>query len=199
MSSASPEIDSAIARELGMGGDDQGDSDSPEDQQDEGQVPDEVAFEDLPANWQDEIRRLRRENAAKRVVRRDSERRSPSSNGETAAPSQQAIQAAEARGRSSALMESGVRLAAAEVKASLADVMTKEQITDFIEGLDLGRFVEDDGSVDANAVQDWRERVGSLLATKKQPPRVGAGQRQGAGAQKSNADLFGDWLNGSGG
>jgi hypothetical protein len=91
-------------------------------------------------------------------------------------------------------MESGVRLAGAEVRAALAPAMTEEQIEDVIDDLNLSKFVTDDGDVDREAVKHLRDKFVSILG-KKTPTRPGHGQRAGAPAQKSNADLFGDWLN----
>jgi hypothetical protein len=68
--------------------------------------------------------------------------------------------------------------------------------TDIIDDLDLSRYVTDEGDVDREAVKHLRDKFVSILG-KKTTPRPGHGQRQGAPSQKSNADLFGDWLNGS--
>jgi hypothetical protein len=166
-------------------------------EQDQAQVAEDVPLEELPAAWQEEVRRLRRENATQRVARRDAQRSTrEQGDGEDKAPSAQALRAAEDRGRKAALLESGVRLAGAEIRASLVGAMTEDQATDIIDDLDLSRYVTDEGDVDREAVKHLRDKFVSILG-KKTTPRPGHGQRQGAPSQKSNADLFGDWLNGS--
>jgi hypothetical protein len=202
--SESPATDAAVAAAFGVGtttlpepadlAGQAGEID-PHDQQ--AQVAEDTAFEDLPSSWQDEIRRLRRENAANRVARRDQSRQQQPGGGDSTdadnAPSAQAIRAAEQRGREAARLETGVRLAAAEVKASLAAALTEEQIEDLVEDLNLSRFVTDDGDVDREAVKHFRDKTVSILG-RKPTARPGHGQRQTAPTTKSNAELFGEWL-----
>jgi hypothetical protein len=166
-----------------------------EDQQDRAQVADETPFEELPDAWQDEIRRLRRENAQQRVTRRDAARQQGSGDEQDKAPTAQAIRAAEERGRSAARLENGVRLAGAEVRAALAGAFTEEQVTDIVDELNLSRYVTDDGDVDRESVKHLRDKLVSSLG-KKPAVRPGHGQRQTAPTKKSNAEQFGDWLNG---
>jgi hypothetical protein len=193
---AEPGADSAVVEAFGVG------TPPVEDgaevvEQDQAQVAEDVPLEELPAAWQEEVRRLRRENATQRVARRDAQRGTrEQGDGEDKAPSAQAIRAAEERGRKAAQLENGVRLAGAEIRASLVGAMTEDQATDIIDDLDLSRYVTDEGDVDREAVKHLRDKFVSILG-KKTTPRPGHGQRQGAPSQKSNADLFGDWLNGS--
>lgn len=192
-----PEGDSAVAEAFGITDANAPDAGNDENQQDseQAQEAEDVAFEQLPTSWQDEIRRLRRENAAARVARRDATKAGNADAPTNASP--QALRAAEDRGRDAARMEFGVRLAGAEVKAALAGAMTEEQIADLIDDLNLSRFVLDDGEVDREAVKVLRDKYVSIIG-KKPVARVGHGQRNGAPTQKSNADLFGDWLAGTG-
>jgi hypothetical protein len=192
---AEPGTDAEVAAALGVGqeaNDEQG-TDQTEDQQ--AQVAEDVPLEDLPEQWQEEVRRLRRENAQQRVARRDAARAPKDEGGDDKAPSAQALRAAEERGRQAARLETGVRLAGAEVRAALAGNLSEQQIEDVVDDLNLSRFVTDDGDVDREAVKHLRDKFVSILG-KKPTPRPGHANRNGAPAQKSNADLFGDWLNG---
>jgi hypothetical protein len=186
--------DAAVADALGVG---TPPAEAEESEQEQAQVAEDVPLEDLPDAWQEEVRRLRRENAQQRVARRDAQRSSSQQvgDGEDKAPSAQAIRAAEERGRKAANLENGVRLAGAEVRAALAGSLTEEQIEDVIDDLNLSRYVLDDGDVDREAVKHLRDKFVSILG-KKPTARPGHGQRQGAPTKKSNADLFGEWLNG---
>lgn len=193
-----PEQDEAVAEAFGMNDPNAADAQGAEDQQDQAQEAEDVAFEDLPSSWQEEIRKLRRENAAQRVARRDAQR-SPSTSDpdKPDTPSAQALRAAENRGKANARLEYGVRLAGAEVRAALSGTLTDDQITDLVDDLNLSRFVLDDGEVDRDAIKVLRDKYTSILG-KKPVARIGHGQRAGAPTQKSNADLFGDWLQGTG-
>lgn len=193
---AEPGTDADVAAALGVGqGNGQASEDVDGQQQQQAQVADDVPLEELPEAWQEEVRRLRRENAQNRVARRD-QARQQQGNDDDKAPSAQALRAAEERGRSAARLEFGVQLAGAEVRAALAGSMTEQQIEDVIDDLNLSRYVLDDGSVDREAVKNLRDKFVGLLG-KKPTARPGHGQRQGVPTQKSNADLFGEWLNGS--
>lgn len=185
---------------------------APEGQQDPAPDPDpgpdigaeELVLEDLPDGWQDEIRRLRRENANARVRVREATRKAPQTSPDpptAAATSEASIRAAEERGRSAARMEYGVQLARAEVKAALAANFTEEQITDLVDDLDLSRLVQDDGSVDAEAIGSLKEKYVSLLASagRKPPPRVGHGRTSPAPAAKDTATQFAEFFGGHSG
>lgn len=187
------EEDAAVAKAFGMSDDAEDAQGAAPEQEEEAQEAKDVAFEELPDSWQEEIRRLRRENAAQRVARRDATKTTNSTpNGDS--PSAQALRAAEGRGRDSARLEYGVRLAGAEVRAALSGSLSEEQIADIVEDLNLSRFVLDDGEVDRDAVRALRDKYASIIG-KKPVAKVGHGQRNGAPTQKSNADLFGAWLN----
>ncbi len=195
--SAQVGTDADVMAALGVGAPDEG------QEPDDGTTPDDPAaqvMEDLPDWAQDEIKRLRRENANARVKAREAARKTatPPPAIDPATPpaqaSEQAIRAAEERGRSAARMEFGVQLARAEVKAALAAILTDDQTDAYINHLDLSRLVQDDGSVDVDAVLDVKENVASLLATasKKPAPRVGHGRTTPAATQKSTAEQFAD-------
>lgn len=189
--------DAAVADAFGVGSpaEDEGDEQGTEQ---EAQVAEDVPLEELPSKWQEEVRRLRREAAQNRVARREATRATSQQqgDGDDKAPTAQALRAAEERGRQAARLENGIELAGAQVRAALAATLTEEQIEDLVEDLNLSRFVTDDGSVDREAIKHFRDKTVSILG-KKTAPRPGHGQRQGTPSTKSNADLFGDWLNGS--
>lgn len=189
--------DADVAAALGVGSPAEGEDEGQEGAEHEAQVAEDVPLEELPTKWQEEVRRLRREAAQNRVARREATR---ATNGQQqgdgdGTPSAQALRAAEERGRTAARMEHGIELAGAEVRAALAANLTEEQIEDLVEDLNLTRFVTDDGGVDREAIKHFRDKTTSILG-RKTTPRPGHGQRQGTPAAKSNADLFGDWLQG---
>ena len=189
--SESPAADAAVAAALNGGVEDPGPG--PEDQLDDQDAPENeglepTALEDLPQDWQDEIKRLRRENATARVKSREAARKTTGAQQPPEATSQ-ALKAAEERGRQSALMESGIRLAGAEVKAALATVLPEDQIVDAIEDLDLTRFVDDSGDVDSDAVAAYRDKVSKLVG-KRTTPSVNHGRQAPVKPAKSTADAF---------
>lgn len=156
-----------------------------EEPDNEGQEPSSI--EDLPDWAQEEIRRLRRENANARVKAREANRSKPAE--EQPEVSRQALKAAEDRGRSAARMEYGIRLAGAEVKAALAGVLTEDQIADVLDDLNLSRFVDDEGDVDSDAVKVLRDKYTALVG-KRQSPLVNHGRTSTSKAPKSTADQF---------
>lgn len=189
-----PASDAEVAEAFGIGDEQQQEQqEQTTGEEPEGQEP--VSFDDLPQETQEEIRRLRRENANLRVKSREAARKAPpGENGEQPAASKQALKAAEDRGRDSARMEFGVRLAGAEVKAALAGVLTEAQITEVVEDINLARFVDDDGEVDSEAIGTLRDKYQALVG-KRSTPKVSHG-RQGPPAQsKTAADQFADTLN----
>src|SRR4051812_17116110 len=163
---AEPGTDADVATALGVGPqvDVEPGTEEADDQQ--AQVAEDVPLEDLPSHWQEEVRRLRRENAQQRVARRDAKQTQQTDAGDDKSPSAQALRAAEERGRQAARMESGVRLAGAEVRAALAPNLTEEQIEDVIDDLNLSKFVTDDGDVDREAVKHLRDKFVSILGKK---------------------------------
>lgn len=145
-----------------------------EEQLADGQEPESV--DDLPDWAQEEIRKLRRENATARIKARDAARKGAKPDTPPEA-TRQSLKAAEDRGRAEARMEYGIQLAGAEIKASLAGAFSEEQITDIIEDLNLTRYVEDDGSVDRDAVRALKDKYTALLG-KKPPARVSHGRSE---------------------
>src|SRR4051812_12451265 len=110
--------DSAVAEAFGVGTPPADAEGTEGAENEEAQVAEDVPLEELPAAWQEEVRRLRRENASQRVARRDAQRSTQQQgDGEDKTPSAQAIRAAEERGRKAATLENGVRLAGAEIRA----------------------------------------------------------------------------------
>ena len=90
--------DTEVAAALGLG--DEVDTEEVDADENEDQESEEVAFEDLPQKTQDEIRKLRRENAALRVKTREARKAAPK---DTDGPSD--IEAAREAGREEARAE----------------------------------------------------------------------------------------------
>jgi hypothetical protein len=189
MSEAATESDAAVAAMLTEGIDPEGTT-QPEGAE-EGQEP--TSIDDLPDWAQEEIRKLRRENATKRVTQREQSRRTKTDTPQSTEASQQAITAAEERGRQAARMENGIRLAGAEVKAALAATLTEDQIADIVDDLNLSRFVDDDGEVDSEAVHALRDKYTALVG-KRTAPKVSHGRQTQVRPVKSTADAFADAL-----
>ena len=135
-------------------------------------------------SWQEEVRRLRRENArSESPTRRSASSRQPRGTRTRPRPRKRSGQRRSAAGPPLD-SRTAYELAGAEVRASLASALSEEQITDLVEDLNLSRFVTDDGDVDREAVKHFRDKTVSILG-KKTTPRPGHGQRQGAPSQKS--------------
>jgi hypothetical protein len=184
--------DRAVADQLGIstGDDGQGEGDGGEqDLQDQGQEPSKL--EDLPESWQAEIRKLRREAAAKRVANKAPAPPAKAVEGET--PEQ-----VEQRVRASLSLEFGARVASADVKAALTGIVPDALLESVVGRLNIADFVTDDGQVDTDAVTALKEEYVALLGTsKKATPKVGHGRTTGTTKTRSNAELFSEALFGT--
>lgn len=137
---------------------------------------------------------------AERKARTEAEKTAKAANAELeklrkAAMSDQekAVAVARDEGRSEATKAAGERLAAAEIKAALTGVVPDPMA--IVEDLALGRYVTEDGDVDAAAVTKLAEKYAALGAANPPPPPpavpgVPAGARSDNGpTQISRAEI----------
>lgn len=106
---------------------------------------------------------------------------------------EKAIEQARTEGRRQALTETGQKIAAAELRAAASGRMTDEQLTTLLDGLNLARFVDDDGEVDREALTAFVDGI-APKPTEDEPavPLLDLGQ--GARSVGQNAALNGDPL-----
>ncbi|HET6636163.1 MAG TPA: hypothetical protein VFH77_14185 [Streptomyces sp.] len=110
---------------------------------------------------------------------------------------EKAVAEAESRGRTAAASEYGRQLAAARFEAAAATAGV--QLGDAAGLIDVGRFVGDDGQVDADAIQAAVTQL-AAIAPKPGPGRSGADLSGGHGDQPPSVDkqiaearANGDW------
>lgn len=92
---------------------------------------------------------------------------------------------------SDALTKFGPRLVGAEFRAQLAGRMDADKVADLVDGLNLGKFLGDDGEVDSDAVKKFVGAIPAATAgaSKPGPADLGGGRRT-ASAVTSGADLY---------
>ena len=127
--------DAEVAAALGLG-DEVAETEEVDAEENEDQESEEVAFEDLPQKTQDEIRKLRRENAALRVKTREARKTTKAA---TEGPSD--IEAAREAGREEARAEHGVELATEAIRAALTSVVGEDDLDELLDELNMARFV----------------------------------------------------------
>lgn len=101
---------------------------------------------------------------------------------------EQAIEAARTEGRRQALTEAGSKVAAAEVRAAATGRMSAEQVSTLIDGINLARFIDDDGEVDRDAVASFVDGIAPQQDSTPSPLDLGQGAR-GTGAGPSKTDM----------
>lgn len=89
---------------------------------------------------------------------------------------EKAVEAARKEGTSEALRSLAPRLVAAEFRIAAAGRLTTEQVAEFLEDLDLTRYLTDDGEVDTDRVAKKVE----ALAPARTAPSFGGGPRASA-------------------
>ena len=176
--------DTEVAAALGLGDeviDDEQVVDENEDQESE----EEVAFEDLPQKTQDEIRKLRRENAALRVKTREARKATPKT---TDGPSD--IEAAREAGREEARAEHGVELATEAIRAALTSVIAEDDLDELLDELNMARFVTDEHKPDRDAIASLKARHEKLAGAARRKTSTQNGRRGSGSGSKSNAEQF---------
>lgn len=105
---------------------------------------------------------------------------------------ERAIEAARAEGRAEAAAQLGGRLAEAEFRAVAAGRMSDDQLSTLLEGVNLARFVGENGEIDRAAVARF---VDGIAPKQQDEPKVPAFPDLGQGARTDAAmSLNGDPL-----
>ena len=107
---------------------------------------------------------------------------------------EKAIEQARTEGRQQALTEAGGKVAAAELRAAATGRMTTEQMDTLLEGINLARFVDDDGEVDRDAVVKFVDGIAPPPTEDEQAVTAALDLGQGARRTGQNAALNGDPL-----
>ena len=110
---------------------------------------------------------------------------------------EKAIEQARTEGRQQALAEAGGKIAAAELRAAASGRMSDEQVDTLLDGLNLARFVGEDGEVDRDAVTKFVDGIAPKQQEATPPgfPDLGQGAR-GQRVSGGPADDFAHFLNG---
>lgn len=173
--------DAAIAEEFGIETGQESESEENENLEEQ----EEIEFDQLPASWQKEIKRLRTEAAAKRTA---TKKVTPSKKPAATGTEVDAVQVARDEARQEARMEFGEQLAAARIEAALAGLV--DDPAELVEDLNLRKYVTDEGDVDIEGVAALKSRY-EKLAGKRQTRRVGHGKQGDPNASKASpADQF---------
>ena len=104
---------------------------------------------------------------------------------------EKAVAEAERRGRTAALSEVSQRLAAAEIRAALTGVVADPTV--IIEDLNLSRYVNEAGEVDAAAITALRDKFAAFAAKPATTPpgAADAGARGQSPGQLTREDIKG--------
>lgn len=176
--------DTEVAAALGLG--DEVETDEVDDtEENEDQESEEVAFEDLPQKTQDEIRKLRRENAALRVKTREARKTATKT-----ADGPSDVEAAREAGREEARAEHGVELATEAIRAALTSVVGEDDLDELLDELNMARFVTDEHKPDREAIASLKARHEKLTGAAKRKTSVQNGRRGSGSGSKSNAEQF---------
>lgn len=180
--------DTEVAAALGLG-EEVAETDEVDAEENEDQESEEVAFEDLPQKTQDEIRKLRRENAALRVKTREARKTTKAA---TESPSD--VEAAREAGREEARAEHGVELATEAIRAALTSVVGEDDLDELLDELNMARFVTNEHKPDRDAIASLKARHEKLAGAAKRKTSVQNGRRGSGSGSKSNAEKFAEVL-----
>lgn len=179
---------------------------------DNGDEGDEYDIDSLPPAAQKKIRDLERDNHRYRRQMREARNGQQRGSGTTRTGSttqpaatgngagqtagstddvQAQIAAAAAQARADARAEYAENLAGSRIEAALTQLGV-EDADEIVEGLNLSRFVTQDGEVDREAVKAHIDRFKSLMPKRRR--NVGQGGSGGTGTAKTKYDLVGDAL-----
>ena len=107
---------------------------------------------------------------------------------------EKAIEQARTEGRREALTEAGAKIAAAELRAAATGRMTTEQLDTLVEGINLARFVDEDGEVDRDAVVKFVDGIAPPPTEDTTSTATALDLGQGTRNAGQNAALNGDPL-----
>lgn len=175
--------DAEVAAALGV--DEVDDEQQEQDTEDKGQEPEEISFEDLPKKTQDEIRSQRRELAALRIKLRELQKGS-----EKKTEATDDVEAARVAGREEARAEFGVQLTTEAVRAALTGVIPDDDLDEFVDELNISRFVTDDNQPDRDAIASLKARQVKLTGARRNA-RVSHG-RSGNGTGSKSVQQLGE-------
>jgi ferric-dicitrate binding protein FerR (iron transport regulator) len=103
---------------------------------------------------------------------------------------EQAVEEARNDGRRQALVEAGSRIAAAEVRAAATGRLTADQLDTLLDGINLARFVSDEGEVDQTAVAKFVDGIAPQPEGRTAAFDLGQGARDPNGAPKDPERQF---------
>lgn len=104
---------------------------------------------------------------------------------------ERAVAQAKAEARTEALLEVGAERAADAIRLAATGRMEAEQVEGLLEGLDLTKFLDDNGQPDRQAIAKWVDRVAPALEDEPAPsgfPDLGQGARGGPKPHALNGD-----------
>ncbi len=99
-----------------------------------------------------------------------------------ASETEKAIKIAREEGRKEATTEASPRLVRSEFRVAAAGRMTSEQLTEYLEDLDLSKYVKDDGEVDTDRIA---KKIDALAPQKEDEPPKKTAPSFGGGPRKS--------------
>lgn len=102
---------------------------------------------------------------------------------------EKAVEAARNEGRSEGARQASERIVRADIRAAAAG--RNVDVDALLDGVNFGRFLDDDGESDIKAINAWMDRI-APLGEEKPKPRLDLGQ--GARGGQQNAALNGDPL-----
>lgn len=188
----------------GDGDGDEGDSDDGEDDDEGGNADDDVdALKADRDKWKSQSRKHEtRAKANAKAAKELEELRS-----KNLPPDEAAVREAEERGRTAARAEHAQALAGARIEAALTGIV--DDPADLVEELNLAKYVDDDGEVDTDAIEELKEKWSARMGTKKtededddepgDKPKRKADLKQGKRGKNGSGtpeQLTRDWLSG---
>lgn len=101
---------------------------------------------------------------------------------------EKAVEQAKAEARAAAFTEVGGKLAAAEVRAAAAGRLSAEQVDTLLDGLNVSRFLTEDGDVDGERVAAFVDGIAPKQDENPTFPDLGQGVRS-TGGTRSGSDM----------
>lgn len=137
-----------------------------------------------------ELATLRRENAERRVKDRQRQTQAKSE-----AEGSTDIAAAREAGREEARAENGIELTTEAVRAALTGIIPDDDLDEFVDELNISRFVTDDHRPDRDAIAGLKARQSKLVGARK-TAKVNHGRSGNGQSSKSVQQQFEDTMAG---
>ena len=176
--------DAAVTEGLGIGQQEDAADDETEDEVGQDQESEEVGAEEL-AELRREVAKLRREAAERRVREKQAKAKQPAEGSSTD------IEAAREAGREEARAENGIELTTEAVRAALTGIIPDADLDEFVDELNISRFVTDEHKPDREAIAALKARQARLSGARK-TARVNHGRSATTGGSKSVQQQFED-------